>query len=99
MGSRRRGRREQPPARPPPSTLTLPTGVTLGLTSCLDTGPNVSGVHARESYTPSSGSGLPMLSVAPCLRGMGRARGPRGPGGAPGAVSYTHLTLPTICSV
>eukprot|EP00969_Alexandrium_andersonii_P261060 11541298-Alexandrium_andersonii.AAC.1 len=29
---------------------------------------------------------------APCARG-----GPGGPGGQ--AVSYTHLTLPTICSV
>eukprot|EP00969_Alexandrium_andersonii_P302534 13373712-Alexandrium_andersonii.AAC.1 len=56
MGSRRRGRREQPPARPLPSTLALPAGVTLGLTSCLDTGPNVCDVHARERGGCSSSS-------------------------------------------
>eukprot|EP00969_Alexandrium_andersonii_P162516 7183774-Alexandrium_andersonii.AAC.1 len=30
---------------------------------------------------------------------MARNFGTPGPGSGPGAVSYTHLTLPTICSV
>eukprot|EP00969_Alexandrium_andersonii_P240585 10621088-Alexandrium_andersonii.AAC.1 len=88
MGSRRRGRREQPPARPLPWSLALPAGVALGLTSCLDTEPNVSGAHARKGYTRSSGSGLRMRSVAPCWRGKGRARGPRG-------LSLIHISEPT----
>eukprot|EP00969_Alexandrium_andersonii_P279814 12369046-Alexandrium_andersonii.AAC.1 len=46
---------------------------------------------------PYTGSGPPS-TYRTC--GIGSARGPsqRWPG-VPGAVSYTHLTLPTICSV
>eukprot|EP00969_Alexandrium_andersonii_P124257 5490584-Alexandrium_andersonii.AAC.1 len=47
------------------------------------------GLHRYPRRCGDSGLGGPM-------RGPGQ---PPGTAGGPGAVSYTHLTLPTICSV
>eukprot|EP00969_Alexandrium_andersonii_P109797 4843808-Alexandrium_andersonii.AAC.1 len=50
----------------------------------------------RDRSVASSASVLPSAAASP---GADVAPPPSGPAACGGAVSYTHLTLPTICSV